>query len=225
MAKINRGYLDKIPEEELKNCAEHAVRNAYQYIEDAKALARKRSYGHAYALLVLSVEEAAKALACKERMDGKLDREKFKDFFISHKSKQKFLFRDLIEEVDALTIMFYRPFLSKEAKGLIKMKQKDIKRVDGKIYYSEIINPEIEEALKQKDEILEQMRKLHENMQKRKEVGLYVGFTPECKLISPDVIDKKETEKLLGYVRSLYSIVHDTIHNPIIEDEILYYMT
>jgi hypothetical protein len=77
MAKINRGYLDKIPEEELKNCAEHAVRNAYQYIEDAKALARKRSYGHAYALLVLSVEEAAKALACKERMDGKLDRAKF----------------------------------------------------------------------------------------------------------------------------------------------------
>ena len=57
--------------------------------------------------------------------------------------------------------MFYRPFLSKEAKGLIKMKQKDIKRVDGKIYYSEIIKPEIEEVLKQKDKILEQMRRLH----------------------------------------------------------------
>ncbi len=225
MAKINRGYLDKIPEEELKNCAEYAVRNAYQYIEDAKALARKRSYGHAYALLVLSVEEAAKALACKERMDGKLDRENFKDFFISHKSKQKFVFRDLIEEVDALTIMFYRPFLSKEAKGLIKMKQKEINHMGGVIpTFSEIIKPEIEEVLKQKDKILEQMRKLHENMQKRKEVGLYVDFTSECKLISPDVIDKKETEKLLEYVGSLYAIVHDTIHNPIIEDEI-YYMT
>ncbi len=100
------------------------------------------------------------------------------------------------------------------------MKQKDIKRVDGRISLSEIIKPEIEEVLKQKDKILEQMRKLHENMQKRKEVGLYVDFTPESKLISPDVIDKEETEKLLEYAGSLYAIVHDTI----IEGGI-YYMT
>ena len=221
MAKINHGYLDKVPEEELKNCAEHAVRNAHQYIEDAKTLARKKSYGHAYALLVLSVEEAVKALACKERLDGRLDKGKFKDFFIYHKSKQKFVFRDLIEEVTALTIMFYMPFLSKEAKRLIKMKQKETKRVDGEIpTFSEIIKPEIEEILKQKDKILEQMRRLHENMQKRKEVGLYVDLTPESKLISPDVIDKEETEKLLEYAGSLYAIVHDTI----IESEI-YYMT
>jgi AbiV family abortive infection protein len=221
MAKINHGYLDKVPEEELKNCAEHAVRNAHQYIEDAKTLARKKSYGHAYALLVLSVEEAVKALACKERLDGRLDKGKFKDFFIYHKSKQKFVFRDLIEEVTALTIMFYMPFLSKEAKRLIKMKQKETKRVDGEIpTFSEIIKPEIEEILKQKDKILEQMRRLHENMQKRKEVGLYVDFTLESKLISPDVIDKEETEKLLEYAGSLYAIVHDTI----IEGEI-YYMT
>ena len=221
MAKRNRDYLDKIPEEELKNCAEHAVRNSHQYIEDAKVLAQKKSYGHAYALLVLSVEEAVKALACKERMEGRLDEEKFKEFFISHKPKQKFVFRDLIEEVDALAIMFYTPFLSKETKRLIKRKQNEIKHEDGIIpTFSEIIKPEIEGILKQKDEILEQMRSLHEEMQERKEVGLYIDFTPERKVISPDVIDKEETEKLLEYVKYLYAIVHDTI----IEGGI-YYMT
>ncbi len=220
MAKISRVSLEKIPKEALRNCAERAVRNAYQYIKDAKVLARNKSYGHAYALLVLSVEETAKAFACKERVEGRLDGEELKKFFISHESKQRFVFRDLIEEVNALTIMFYEPFLSKEAKGLIKRKQREVKRVDGVLDYSDFIKPEIVEISKQKDEILEQMRRLHKTMQNRKEIGLYVDFTSENKVISPEVIDKEETEMLLEYADSLYAIVHD-----IIFEDGIYYLT
>jgi AbiV family abortive infection protein len=218
MVKRNRGSLDKVPREELKSCAEHALRNAYQYIGDAKVLIRKESYGHAYALLVLSVEEIVKALACKERLEGRLDGSELKDFFIKHMVKQKFVFRKLIEEVNPLTIMFYRPFLSNEAKSLIQRKQKEVKPINGVFNYSEIIKPEIEEILKQKDNILREISKMHEIMQKRKEIGLYVDFDSENKVISPAIIDKRETERLFEYTDSLYSIVHGIIF----EDGIYY---
>jgi AbiV family abortive infection protein len=54
----------QIPEEELKKGVELCFKNANSFIEDAKTLSDKKSYGHARFLALSAIEEINKAFIC-----------------------------------------------------------------------------------------------------------------------------------------------------------------
>jgi len=73
----------------LRKVAKESMRNAEQFIDDAEALLRKKSYGHAFALAVLGEEEMAKGIMYSNAVDEGLQRERENAMYVEADLKEQ----------------------------------------------------------------------------------------------------------------------------------------
>jgi len=162
--------------------------NAEKWIEDAKTLVEKSSFGHAGALLRFAVEEFSKAVLCWFISEGIFpSKSKFAiDIFRKHAIKNEFI----------LGLLFGTIFQNKIWKERITIK-KIIKKI------RQVTDEEI-------DEILIWFRQATREMEKKRQRYIYVDLDRKSKkVMSPNELTKEEIQSIQDVAKILpYLVVY-----------------
>lgn len=153
----------------LRKAAALCLKNAEQYVEDAKILIKKGSSGHAFALAVFAEEELAKAVMyhlCAEGIYGVEG--KWKEDVFSHKRKQQFAFGIAWAYEVILMMQEASEFARRKAKGKVA----EAKRIYEK-RVAELYLKEQTAFASRHGEAYEHLR-YFEGLQDRREEAMYV---------------------------------------------------
>jgi len=184
-----------------------SLKNSEQYIKDAKILAKKRSYGHAFALAVFAEEELAKAVMyhlCTEGIFG--INGKWRKDSLRHDKKQIF--------ASWLAFLYELSLMAEEAAGFAQRKGKKEPQKIKQLYESkmdELIRREQRAFDREKGDVYKHLKPF-EKLQKRREEAMYVGINlKDRKVTSPSDFKKSETREYISDVEERIEVLKDEI--------------
>jgi AbiV family abortive infection protein len=202
--------------------AEASVENARLLINDGKALRRRGSVGHACALAILGMEEAAKALIYKQAAEGvirlvrrdpnNLSTYSEKDL-LNHKFKHGAITRLLIGSVE------FAPFLQTLAESRKKVFSRDdvaviLRRAHTRQWLQ---RTELDRGGKAAIE-LQRMLKTLARLDSLKNDSLYVGRVPND-VRHPSGIPPKEVSNVWEIANSVVKAAEETVAKPFSKDQ------
>lgn len=185
-----QSVTNHIPSKEtLTKASKLCLKNAKQFIDDAKLLISQKSYGHALSLTVLATEEISKAIMYFfQKKDLKSFIKIKKGDIYSHRHKQELYVSMIL--VEQITVSL---------KNALN-KTKPIKKS------TEIILNEMIEKVKRafqhgikECQIMQTQINFLRQLEKRKQLGFYVDIDTGKNVISPESISYKEAK---SYVKS-----------------------
>ena len=177
-----------------------SVRNAKQFLADAKRLRRARNRGHAIALAVLSIEEASKALVYHNAAEGVLRIVKKNPNHITTFQERELLdhrFKHAILAGLLAEWIRYAPFYE-VAEGLRKprlTKQEVREVILGAIHAHRLLQIDLASGGRTAKDVKD-LFELLERLNDLKNRGLYVDHAGR-RMLLPNDLNKRELERLL----------------------------
>ncbi len=184
----------KIPSKQaLKSLIKMSLDNAGQFLLDAKVLIDNSSFGHAYALTVLALEEIGKAIYYNWAILGfiKIDKNLAKNLKY-HKHKQRVLMEILRLGIIDRGIKKHTTFKRRKYpfRNIFELR-KFLENVEKSTEFRSVGD-------------------FYESLEQTKQLALYVDVR-EGKLTSPRFFDREMCEHLLQYVSKLFIISTKTL--------------
>ncbi|MDD5529649.1 MAG: AbiV family abortive infection protein [bacterium] len=197
------------PKETLVEATKLCLQNAKQFIDDARILISKKSYGHGFSLAVLASEEVSKALIYFYEIMGM-------EMYIKKNDIYNHNFKQFISEITTLLVTAISPF----ADMISKLKN------------SEKSNKEKNKVIRENKRKMELMGRLgtkgygkvekgmnhFKGIEKRKQLGFYVEINKEGKIISPKDILYTEAKFCIDLVYKQYQGISSFL-NILLKDE------
>ncbi|MGA7846427.1 MAG: AbiV family abortive infection protein [Thermoplasmata archaeon] len=202
--------------------AEASAENARLLIEDGRALRRRGSVGHACALAILGMEEAAKALVYKQAAEGvirlvrrnpnNLSTYSEKDL-LNHKFKHGAITRLLIGSVE------FAPFLQTLAASRKKVfSREDVVVILRRAHTRQWLQKTELERGGQAAKELQKMLRTLARLDGLKNDALYVGRVPHD-VRHPNGIPPKEVSDVWEIANSVVKAAEETVATPFSKDQ------
>lgn len=191
----------------LRKVAKESLENAEQFVDDAKVLFRKKSYGHAFALAVLGEEELAKAIMYSNAAEGLIGiKGKWREDLHKHKWKQIIAF--------TIAMMYELILILEEAADFAKKKSKGDDRMFKQIFEKkavQILQKEDRLFAHRKGEVFEHLE-LFGELQRKREKAMYVDANlKELKISSPKKIKRSTAKRYISHVKERLEILSHEI--------------
>lgn len=186
----------------LKEAVQLCLDNVEQYIKDAQLLVENGSYGHAFALAVLSEEELSKAYIYHACSEGLLPEDIVKRV---GRTRESHIRKQAIAGAFTLSYKFVE-FMQSIVKSSWEQAGPDLKK------RRQIVHEKLKETMdnirKNKDKLRHRIFEFMERvatLEKDKQKGLYVDVDiAQVVLHSPKLLKKDQVEKHLGQVKELF---------------------
>jgi len=171
-----------------------SLENAERFLNDAVLLINNSSFGHAFALTVLALEETCKAVYCNWAINGfvTVDDDFFKNLRI-HKTKQR-----VLKEIQKLTIL----------KNEIDEYRKNKKRRR----YAFKSRPELDIFLTKLEASFKfkSIEAFYGELEKMKQLGLYVDVEDGVPL-NPSIFTRDVCDSYLSFVQAFLTSARDSL--------------
>jgi AbiV family abortive infection protein len=172
-----------------------ALTNAERFLNDAELLMDNLSFGHAFAFIILALEETSKAIYCNWAMDGfvKVDDNFFKNLR-SHKIKHK-----VIREMKKLNILETEIDHYKRNKKRRKIPFKSLPELD-------LFLTKLEGSFQFKS-----VEAFFGELENLKHLGLYVDISRDGKATHPTIFTKEICDSYLNFVRPIFFAAKESL--------------